>query len=173
MRVLLASEPGAADRPNEDFAAVVPGAAVLLDGAGFPPGRETGCLHGTAWYARMLGGQLAAGASDETAPLPEVLVRGIGEVRRMHAGTCDLRNPATPQATVVLARQAGGMLEYLVLCDSVLLLQGRDGQARAITDSRLDDIAAKVRAASGLTRATPRDDPAWRACSEQVEAARN
>lgn len=34
MRVLLASEPGAAGRPNEDFAAVVPGAAVLLsDGA--------------------------------------------------------------------------------------------------------------------------------------------
>src|SRR5262249_58968560 len=63
--------------------------------------------------------------------------------------------------------------EYRVLCDSVLLLQGRDGQARAITASRLDDIAAKVRAASGLTRATPRDDPAWRGCSEQVEAARN
>lgn len=34
MRVLLASEPGAAERPNEDFAAVVPGAVVLLDGAG-------------------------------------------------------------------------------------------------------------------------------------------
>jgi hypothetical protein len=33
MRVLLASEPGAAERPNEDFAAAVPGAVVLLDGA--------------------------------------------------------------------------------------------------------------------------------------------
>jgi len=33
MRVLLASKPGAPDRPNEDFTAVVPGAAVLLDGA--------------------------------------------------------------------------------------------------------------------------------------------
>src|SRR5262249_20184637 len=125
---------------------------------GFPPGRETGCLHGTAWYARMLGGQLAAGASDETAPLPEVLGRGIGEVRRMHAGTCDLRNPATPQATVILARQAGGMLEYLARCAAGLRLRGRDGRARATPASRLAAIAARGRAACDLTRATPGDD---------------
>ena len=32
MRVVLASEPGTPGWPNEDFAAVAPGAAVLLDG---------------------------------------------------------------------------------------------------------------------------------------------
>jgi hypothetical protein len=171
--VLLASEPGAADRPNEDFAAVVPNAAVLLDGAGFPAGTDTGCVHGTAWYARTLGGLLAATANDATVPLPELLGRGIEHVRAMHSGTCDLGNPATPQATVVIARQRWDTLEYLVLCDSVLLLQSRDGQAQAITDSRLADIAAKERAAGGLTRATSRNDPAWRAYWRRVEAARN
>lgn len=173
MRVLLASEPGAADRPNEDFAAIVPGAAVLLDGAGFPPGWETGCAHGTAWYVRALGGLLAARAGDPAIGLRELLGQGIGQVRRMHAGTCDLRVRATPQATVILARQLGDTLEYLVLCDSVLLLQPRHGQARAITDTRLADIAAKLRAARGLLAGTPRHDPAWRACDQQVEAARN
>jgi hypothetical protein len=39
MRVALATEPGTPGRPNEDFAAVAPGAAVLLDGATtFPTG---------------------------------------------------------------------------------------------------------------------------------------
>jgi hypothetical protein len=60
-----------------------------------------------------------------------------------------------------------------MLCDSVLLLQPHHGRARAITDTRFADIAAKVRAANGLTRATPRDDPAWQAYSEQIEATRN
>jgi len=60
MRVLLASEPGRAGRPNEDFAAAVPGAVVLLDGAGYEPPSGIGCVHGIAWYARTLGGLLAA-----------------------------------------------------------------------------------------------------------------
>lgn len=64
MRVLLASEPGVAERPNEDFAAAVPGAVVLLDGAGYLPDSATGCVHGVAWYARTLGGLLAAGTCD-------------------------------------------------------------------------------------------------------------
>jgi hypothetical protein len=173
VRVLLASEPGVADRPNEDFAAAIPGAAVLLDGAGFPAGTESGCVHGTAWYSRILGGLLAAGATDETASLPEVLGRGIEQVRQMHAGTCDLGHPFTPQATVVMARQRGDLLEYLVLCDSVLLLQPCHGPAQAVTDPRLDAVASRLRAASGLTRATSREDQAWQAYSQQVEATRN
>ena len=69
MRVLLASEPGAAERPNEDFAAAVPGAVVLLDGAGYVPDSDTGCVHGVAWYARTLGGLLAAGAWPRSPPV--------------------------------------------------------------------------------------------------------
>ena len=114
MRVLLASEPSAADRPNEDFAAAVPGAVVLLDGAGYVPESGIGCVHGIAWYARTLGGLLAAGACDDLVPLAEVLSRGIERVSQMHADTCDLGHPATPGATVILARQRGETLEWLV-----------------------------------------------------------
>ena len=77
MHVLLASEPSAPDRPNEDFAAAVPGAVVLLDGAGYHPASGIGCVHGIAWYARTLGGLLAAGACDDRVPLAELLSRGI------------------------------------------------------------------------------------------------
>jgi hypothetical protein len=173
MRVLLASEPGAAERPNEDFAAAIPGAVVLLDGAGYVPDSRTGCVHGVAWYARTLGGLLAAGACDHRVPLPDLLGRGIEQVSRMHAGTCDLRHPATPSATVIVARQRGGTLEYLVLCDSVLLLLRRAGEPSAITDTQLEETQARLRPAAGLPAGTPEYNAAWRAYAQQLEAARN
>ncbi len=173
MRVVLASEPGAAERPNEDFAAAVPGAVVLLDGAGYVPDSGTGCVHGVAWYARTLGGLLAAGACDDRVPLPDLLSRGIEQVSRMHAGTCDLRHPATPSATVMVARQRGGTLEYLVLCDSVLLLLRRAGEPSAITDTQLEETQAKLRPAASLPAGTTEHDAAWRAYGQRLEAARN
>jgi len=173
MRVLLASEPGAADRPNEDFAAVVPGAVVLLDGAGYEPESGIGCVHGIAWYARTLGGLLAAGARDDRLPLAELLSRGIERVSQMHAGTCDLGHPATPGATVIIARQRGDTLEYLVLCDSVLVLQPRTGKPRAITDTQLAETMARFRPAASLQAGTPEHDAAWRAYSRELEDARN
>ena len=36
MHVSMATDAGKAGQPNEDFAGAVPGAAVLLDGAGIP-----------------------------------------------------------------------------------------------------------------------------------------
>ena len=173
MRVLLASEPGAAERPNEDFAAAVPGAVVLLDGAGYVPDSATGCVHGVAWYARTLGGLLAAGAGDDRVPLPDLLSRGIEQVSHMHAGTCDLRHPATPSATVIVARQRGGTLEHLVLCDSVLLLLRRAGEPSAITDTQLEDTTTRLRPAASLRAGTPEYDAAWRGYGERLEAARN
>ena len=172
MRVLLASEPGAG-RPNEDFAAAVPGAVVLLDGAGYVPDAATGCVHGVAWYARTLGGLLAAGAGDDRVPLPDLLSRGIEQVSRMHAGTCDLRHPATPSATVIVARERGGTLEYLVLCDSVLLLLRRAGEPSAITDTQLEETGARLRPSASLPAGTPEYDAAWRAYGRRLEAARN
>jgi len=173
MRLLLASEPGAAERPNEDFAAAVPGAVVLLDGAGYVPDSATGCVHGVAWYARTLGGLLAAGACDDRVPLPDLLSRGIERVSRMHAGTCDLRHPATPSATVIVARQRAGTLDYLVLCDSVLLLLRRAGKPSAITDTQLEETRTRLRPAAGLPAGTPEYDAAWRAYGRRLEAARN
>ena len=173
MQVLLASEPGVAGRPNEDFAAAVPGAVVLLDGAGYVPESGIGCVHGIAWYARTLGGLLAAGACDDLVPLAEVLRRGIERVSQMHAGTCDLGHPATPGATVIIARIHGDTLEWLVLCDSVLLLQPRAGEPRAITDTKLSETNARFWPAASLVSGTPEHDAAWRAYSRELEDARN
>src|SRR5712691_2193187 len=173
MRLLLATEPAGTGRPNEDFAAAVPGAVVLLDGAGYHPPSGIGCVHGIAWYARTLGGLLAAGAADDRMPLAELLHAGIGQVSRMHAGTCDLGHPATPGATVIIARQRGDTLEYLVLCDSVLLLRPRRGEPRALTDARLSETMARFRPAASLAAGTPEHDAAWRAYCDGLEAARN
>jgi hypothetical protein len=173
MRVVLASEPGAPDRANEDFAAAVPGAVVLLDGAGYVPETGIGCMHGIAWYARTLGGLLAAGMCDDRVPLAELLARGIEQVGRMHAGTCDLGHPATPGATVIIARERGDTLEYLVLCDSVLLLLPREGGPRAVTDASLGEVIAGFRPAASLVPGTTEHDAAWRAYSRELEAARN
>jgi hypothetical protein len=145
VRVLLATDPSTPDWPNEDFTAVMPGVAVLLDGAGSPGGRETGCVHGVAWYAATLGGLVTAHARDAELPLDRALAAGISQVRELHSGTCDLGHPGTPSATVLIARQRGDLLEYLVLADSVLLLAPRDGELCVITDTRLEGAGAGLR----------------------------
>ena len=83
MRVALATDPGTPGWPNEDFAAVAPGAAVLLDGCTTTPrGADTGCVHGVAWYARTLGTAfLAAITADPPVPLADALAGAIGEIR--------------------------------------------------------------------------------------------
>ena len=88
MRVTLATEPGTPGWPNEDFAAAAPGAAVLLDGASqFPRDRDSGCVHGVAWYARTLGtGLLAEITAEPAVPLPRALASAIASVRALHAG---------------------------------------------------------------------------------------
>jgi hypothetical protein len=145
LRVSLATDPSSPDWPNEDFAAVTPGTAVLIDGAGSPGGRDTGCLHGVAWYARTLGGHIIAAASGTACPLPQVLATAIEQVRDDHSGTCDLDDPATPSGTVIIARQHGSQLDYLVLADSLLLLMPVAGELQVITDNRLEDLAAGLR----------------------------
>lgn len=174
MRVSLATDPSKADRPNEDFAAVAPGVAVLVDGAGSPKGRETGCVHGVAWYARTLGAQLAAGATGNRTPLADVLASGISEVSRMHADTCDLAHPGTPSATAILVRATGGRLEYVVLADSILLLQPTAGEPAVICDTRLEDIAAELRPDYyHLPAGTPEREAARQAYISKLDALRN
>ena len=137
MRVTLATDPGTAGWPNEDFAAVAPGAAVLLDGATTPRGASTGCVHGVAWYARTLGTTLLAAITAEPhVPLPQALAGAIGAVRARHEHTCDLACPATPAATVTAVRAAHDGIEYLALSDSTIAADpGGAGQPVLITDA--------------------------------------
>jgi Protein phosphatase 2C len=145
VRVLLATDPSSPDWPNEDFAAASPGLAVLLDGAGSPGGQAGGCRHGVAWFARTLGGLILAGARDLELPLDRVLNEAIEQVRSLHADSCDLSHPASPSATVLIVRQLGELVEYLVLGDSVLLLWRRAGEVAVISDSRLGELGDRLR----------------------------
>lgn len=139
MQVTLASEAGTPGWPNEDFAAVAPGIAVLLDGATqVPRDADSGCVHGVAWFARSLGTALLAEIlAGPGAPLADALAAAIAQVRARHSGRCDLSNRRTPCATVTALRGGGDGIEYLVLSDSTVVADLADGRDPVIiTDER-------------------------------------
>ncbi|MCP9954464.1 hypothetical protein LUX33_42780 [Actinomadura madurae] len=146
-----ATDQGSPERLNEDFVAAAAGAVVVLDGCGLPLGTDLGCVHGTAWYARSLGTRLLARMLDGagppagspvgppegahrpgTRPLVARLAGAIADVAAAHRLSCDLRVPTTPAATVLALRLRGELVDYLVLADSTVLLEGGDG-VREIT----------------------------------------
>ncbi|MCS0606193.1 protein phosphatase 2C domain-containing protein [Streptomyces sp. LP11] len=163
MRTDLVSEPGTADRPNEDFAGVgLPacgqgGCVIVLDGV-TPPGGATGCLHSVPWFTARLGGALTElTVSGRDLTLTEILARAIARTAEAHAETCDLSHPRTPQATVVLVRWSSDSVEYLVLSDSVLLLRGADGTVLPVLDDRLARLPRSALATDALVDANLRN----------------
>lgn len=174
MRVALASEPAGPDRPNEDFTAAVPGGAVLLDGAGTPAGSESGCRHGVAWYARALGTSLLVEIVDQDRSLADALSSAITHVRDLHADTCDLNHPGTPSATVIAVRLRADRFEYLVLADSVLLLDRTNDAPSVITDDREARVGRELRKPmDALPTDTPEHEAARRAYMEALRSRRN
>jgi hypothetical protein len=160
MRVALATDPGSPDWPNEDFAAVAPGAAVVLDGCTtVPRDKDTGCGHGVAWYARTLGGLfLGALAAGPAAPLTGTLAAAIADVRDRHAGTCDLGNPATPAATVTALRAGPAGIDLLALSDSVVMADYGDGRdPLVVTDEHRPAAASPDAAHRATTMTVPLD----------------
>lgn len=147
MTSVAAGRPG---RVNEDFAGAVPAAAVLVDGAGGVSGMELVCRHGTAWHAHRLGGELLGLLSlGAGRTLPELLAEAIERVADAHRTTCDLADPRSPWATVAMLRLRDGRADYLVLGDSVLVLdRGRDARAPVVlSDPREVEIARPYRSA--------------------------
>ncbi|MEW2340180.1 MULTISPECIES: hypothetical protein [Streptomyces] len=143
MRTELISEPAGPDRPNEDFTALAlpasgqGGALAVLDGV-TPPAVAPGCAHSVPWYCARLGGALTElSVSRRDLTLPAVLSAAISRTAEAHAATCDLSHPRTPQATVAAARWDEAVVEYLVLCDAVLLLEAPDGTVTPVLDDRL------------------------------------
>ncbi|WP_218038611.1 protein phosphatase 2C domain-containing protein [Acrocarpospora pleiomorpha] len=127
---------GRAGRVNEDFTGAVPTAAVLIDGAGIP-GSESICRHGVAWYASHLGGSLLSLLSlVRDRSLSELLAEAIERVTDDHRDTCDVANPISPSATVAILRLSDGLIEYLVLGDSVLVLDRADDAPLVVSDPR-------------------------------------
>ena len=169
MQVSMATSAGMAGRPNEDFVGAVPGAVVLLDGAGIP-GAEEICSHGVAWYTHRLGGALLGRLSrDDGGDLTAVLGAAISEIADDHRGTCDIAHPNSPQATVAIVRAHGDRLEYLMLADSYVVLgplvltDPREVAARRICSAPLD----------GIPVGTPEYARVLDACRAEMRARRN
>ncbi|MFG2131500.1 hypothetical protein ACGFNV_27285 [Streptomyces sp. NPDC048751] len=120
-----------------------PTLAVVLDGLS-TAGLTTGCRHGVPWYVAHLGGHLVAALADLDRPLSEGLAGALERVAATHP-ECDLGDPGTPSATVAILRHRHGVLDYLVLADSPIVLDGPEGHT-VITDNRVDEILPDLRA---------------------------
>ncbi|MFJ7416656.1 protein phosphatase 2C domain-containing protein [Streptomyces sp. NPDC098077] len=183
MRVEIISDARGRGEPNEDFAAVAlpdgGGALVVLDGVG---GSGVGCGHGVPWFTARLGNRLLERSSTRTStPLADCLAAAIESTADAHRAVCDLSHVQTPQSTVVAVRWGPEWVEYLVLSDSMLLLQSPDGTVRAVLDKPLVDLAPQVRArldtlrrtALALPEGSPQAGAALREYTDANEALRN
>jgi hypothetical protein len=142
MQVTLASRRSPEATSNEDFIAATTGVVVVIDGASVPPGLGTGCIHGTAWFARRLGTQLLALLTTQSDHSPaDSLARAITDVAALHADTCDLDHPGSPSATVAILQEQPDAVYCLVLGDTTILLEEPTG-IRVLTDDRLEQVAA-------------------------------
>jgi hypothetical protein len=174
MDVRIATSAGHPGGPNEDFAGAVPGAVVLLDGAGIP-GTESICRHGVAWYTHCLGGTLLGQLSrDHGRDLTAILAMAIEELASRHRGTCDITNPSSPQATVAIVRAVADRLDYLVLADCFVVLGQVSGTPLVVTDAR--EVSARRLCSAplaGLDPGNPEYERVRDSCIEQLQARRN
>jgi hypothetical protein len=133
------SWPASPDKENQDSTAIAPQLAVVVDGAGFPPSMRSGCSHSVAWYSRTLANTLHRQLADANATMRDALRSAIAGVAAEHEDTCDLA-AGSPSATVAAWRVDDASLDYLVLCDSSLLLSFADGETLEVTDDRLSRV---------------------------------
>lgn len=150
MQITSASEPGSADKPNEDGLVVTGDMVAVLDGATVRT--DTGCIHGVPWFVDTLAGALAK--HKELAPT-EALAEAISETAAAHQETCNLQHPATPSAALAMVQVRGDSLRYLVLGDVTLVVQANDG-LRIVSDNRVNATACAEREAAD---ALPADSP--------------
>jgi hypothetical protein len=168
VEVSFASWPGSLSRANEDFVAASPSAAVVLDGLSAPSPLGTGCLHGTPWFVAQLGVQVmsaATTAGDEL--LQDLVASAIARVADSHANSCDLDHPGTPSSSLAVLREQDQRVEYLLLFDSVIVLDGPSGLG-VVTDRRVDAFARQEDLA---TREHPIGSPAHRERVQELVAA--
>ncbi|MFE9200940.1 hypothetical protein [Micromonospora sp. NPDC007230] len=155
MRARSASDPAPGRAENEDVVFQLGPLVGVLDGATVPEGFDTGCVHGPAWYVRHLAARIGlAIAARPAATLMSSLAAAILAVRADHGGECDLDHPGTPSSTVCLLREGGDRVDYLVLCDSPLVLDA-GGEVSVVSDERLDAALADLR---GTAAALPDGD---------------
>jgi hypothetical protein len=99
-----------------------------------------------AWYAGRLGASLLSLAAERSPSA--MLAEAVEQVTDLHRDTCDVADPISPSATVAILRvSGGGMVEYLVLGDSVLVLDRADGAPLVVGDPREVIISESYRPA--------------------------
>ena len=173
MRFAIATSPSKPQRPNVDFAAAIASGAVLLDGSD-ASGTVSKCHHGVAWYARQLGGAIVARLVDEATSLRDVLAEAISATTALHADTCQPDDPGSPGATVIIVRAVADRFEYLVLADSVLVIESSTGDPFAVTDDREAQAGRPFRTAlDGEPNGTQAHEDARRRYVEAVRHYRN
>ncbi|MFI6821908.1 protein phosphatase 2C domain-containing protein [Micromonospora sp. NPDC050187] len=173
MQVTMATSPARHDQPNEDFVGAVPNAVVLLDGAGVS-GTTSTCSHGVAWYTRRLGGALLSRLAADDHDLTALLADAITQVADSHRHTCDVHDPSSPSATVVIFRVVGDRADHLVLADSVLVVEQDEGTPLVITDDREAEVGRHYRAAmDAADNDTPEHHQARREYIEAMRGHRN
>lgn len=146
MEVTAASSPGSPAENQDAFYATAT-MAIVLDGLSVPASVPMGCRHSTPWLVHQLGTHLVGLAEGTDAPLAHALAAAIGKVNSLHGEGCDLSSGAVPASTVVVLRQRELSLDYLVLSDSVLLLDLGD-EVRVLTDKRVEEVAREQIAAA-------------------------
>ncbi|MFE6460035.1 hypothetical protein ACFVP0_21620 [Streptomyces cinereoruber] len=155
MQVSMASAQGVGSA-NEDIILASPTGVVVLDGLSAPKDLPMGCVHGTPWFVRQLSAYLINLIGDAAVPLREALRSAISEVNDLHRDSCALSQEAVPASTVVMIRERGDVLDYLVLSDNMLVLDLGDEGIRVITDKRVEEVAGKeMRAALQGPTGTP------------------
>lgn len=172
----FASKPAPGGCENEDCVVVGPDWAAVLDGATQPPGVTGGCVHGVAWLARHLGGALAVRLTEGSGePLADLLAAAIEAVKARHSD-CDLDDPDSPSATVTMVRRNAERMDWLVLCDSPLLLDLRDrlkvvldDRAARLPDYTIEGVRKARNAPGGFWVASTRPEAAYEALTGSVE----
>jgi hypothetical protein len=168
VEVSFASWPGSVSKANEDFVAASPKVAVVLDGLSAPPPLGTGCLHGTPWFVAQLGAQVMSAATTAgEEPLQDLVAGAITRVADSHAHSCDLDHPGTPSSSLAVLREQDRRVEYLLLFDSVIVLDGPSGLV-VVTDRRVDAFARQEHLA---TREHPVGSPAHQERVQELVAA--
>jgi hypothetical protein len=148
MRVAFATEPGSEHRQNEDAVAASAHVVAVVDGVTAPSGMDTGCIHGTPWYANNLASHIVAVVAE--APridLRTALFRALAKVAASHCDTCDLASDGTPSGTVAILREANQTLDYLVLSDASVMVETGSGVV-AIADRRVDELVRDLATAA-------------------------
>jgi hypothetical protein len=143
----MASATAQTGRANEDFVGAVPTAVVLIDVPVVCPvsNRSAGTACGPV--CQPLGkGTSRTLVTRGGRTLPALLAEAVERVADAHRVTCDLANPSSPWATVAILRLCDGRADYLVLSDSVLVLD-RAGAPLVVSDPREVRIGRPYRSA--------------------------